>query len=764
MSAKGVLRTVKNYTKGYSPMQMKVRSATSNEPGAPSIALMGEIAQATYNQTDFLGVMEIIDKRMNDKGRLWRHVFKALTVLDFLLHSGSPYVVEYAIDNLFVVKTLREFQHIDDSGRDQGANVRQKAKELTALLSDRSRLEAERKNRNWMQNRTGFNDPSMGHYNNQYASSSGRLPYGSGRSESRSRPGHTRGGSLSTGSQRYNEDDGDMRKAIVESKRSSASKNVPANYDEDAELKRALEESALEARAEEEKNKTALVKASEADLLGGFDDVPTTNSAMASTSNFNSMNSSMLSNNMMGGGNMFNNSSSVSFSQQQQQFSSSSAAGDLMNAFGGQMNSSNQFAAMSSMTATSNMSSANPMGDMSNPMGGMSGANTFTGMNTGRANNFDPFGLNSNNTNTTGMNSGMNSSLGFTGMGMSSAISPNVSAGMGMGMTAPMGVSSPMAGATPGAFDGNAFNSSSQFMSQSSMTASKTESASGMNPFGQTNPQQSANLFGNNSSNLLDTSTAGTSSAGGFGGASGAFGNAFDGGAGAKSLFGTGSDPNSRLAEIARNSDKIDPFASLAMSSSSGNPFGTASVGGSSQALMAPTSMSGMGSQASMAPTGMSSMNSQVLAAPTGMSGMNSMTSTPGNLSGNMTGGGSLLDFNASTQASSTSMTQQSFGQVNRNPFANDGGSVMMGTGNKQPSMNQLMSASSSQAANSSNMFAQQQTADGAGGFSNMQAQAQNASFQQHNQFQQQQPQMPQQQQQLNPFAQNTNQVDFFGL
>ncbi|KAJ1998352.1 hypothetical protein GGI04_005037 [Coemansia thaxteri] len=50
MSARGVMRTVKNYTKGYSPMQMKVREATSNDPGMPPGSLMGEIAQATYNQ------------------------------------------------------------------------------------------------------------------------------------------------------------------------------------------------------------------------------------------------------------------------------------------------------------------------------------------------------------------------------------------------------------------------------------------------------------------------------------------------------------------------------------------------------------------------------------------------------------------------------------------------------------------------------------------------------------------------------------------
>ncbi|KAI8320195.1 epsin 2-like protein, partial [Martensiomyces pterosporus] len=112
----------KNYTKGYSDMQMKVREATSNDPGGPSGTLMNQIAQATFNQHEFLEVMEMIDKRLNDKGKNWRHVFKALTLLDYCLHVGADQVVQYAVDNIYIVKTLREFQHIDDSGRDQGAN------------------------------------------------------------------------------------------------------------------------------------------------------------------------------------------------------------------------------------------------------------------------------------------------------------------------------------------------------------------------------------------------------------------------------------------------------------------------------------------------------------------------------------------------------------------------------------------------------------------------------------------------------------------
>ncbi|KAI0919817.1 hypothetical protein AcV5_001785 [Taiwanofungus camphoratus] len=150
---KGVMRVAKNYTKGYSDVQAKVRDATSNDPWGPSGTQMNEIAQMTYNQADFIEIMEMLDKRLNDKGKNWRHVFKSLTVLDYLLHAGSENVVIYFRDNIYVVKTLKEFQYIDEDGKDQGANVRQKAKDISNLLSDESRLRQERRSRATMRDR-----------------------------------------------------------------------------------------------------------------------------------------------------------------------------------------------------------------------------------------------------------------------------------------------------------------------------------------------------------------------------------------------------------------------------------------------------------------------------------------------------------------------------------------------------------------------------------------------------------------------------------
>lgn len=71
-------------------------------------------------------------------------VLQALTLLDYLAKTGSERVAQQCRENAFTIQTLRDFQYVDRDGRDQGVNVREKAKQLVALLRDEDRLRAER--------------------------------------------------------------------------------------------------------------------------------------------------------------------------------------------------------------------------------------------------------------------------------------------------------------------------------------------------------------------------------------------------------------------------------------------------------------------------------------------------------------------------------------------------------------------------------------------------------------------------------------------
>ena len=136
---------MKNVVGGYSSAQVLVRNATSNDATGPTTYDMEEIASCTYqSQTEFMEVMDMLDRRLNDKGKNWRHIAKSLTVLDYLVRFGSEKCVLWAKDNIYIVKTLREFIHLDDLDKDQGAIIRVKAKELVSLLRDDERLKHER--------------------------------------------------------------------------------------------------------------------------------------------------------------------------------------------------------------------------------------------------------------------------------------------------------------------------------------------------------------------------------------------------------------------------------------------------------------------------------------------------------------------------------------------------------------------------------------------------------------------------------------------
>ncbi|ESO84155.1 hypothetical protein LOTGIDRAFT_211098 [Lottia gigantea] len=139
-----IRRTLKNVVKNYSDAQVKVREATSNDPWGPSSTLMGEVADLTYNVVAFTEIMQMIWKRLNDDGKNWRHVYKAMVLLDYIVKTGSEKVAQQCKENFHAIKTLTSFQYIDVDNKDQGMNVREKAKQLVALLSDDERLKNER--------------------------------------------------------------------------------------------------------------------------------------------------------------------------------------------------------------------------------------------------------------------------------------------------------------------------------------------------------------------------------------------------------------------------------------------------------------------------------------------------------------------------------------------------------------------------------------------------------------------------------------------
>ncbi|CAL5056365.1 unnamed protein product [Urochloa decumbens] len=122
-------------------IEQKILDATSNEPWGPHGSLLADIAQATQNYHEYQMVMNIVWKRINDTGKNWRHVYKGLIVLDYLVAHGTERVIDDIREHAYQISALADFQYIDSSGRDQGSNVRRKSQSLVSLVNDKERIQ-----------------------------------------------------------------------------------------------------------------------------------------------------------------------------------------------------------------------------------------------------------------------------------------------------------------------------------------------------------------------------------------------------------------------------------------------------------------------------------------------------------------------------------------------------------------------------------------------------------------------------------------------
>lgn len=51
--------------------------------------------------------MQMLWKRLNDHGKNWRHVYKALVLLEYLIKTGTEKVAQQCKENIFAIQTLK---------------------------------------------------------------------------------------------------------------------------------------------------------------------------------------------------------------------------------------------------------------------------------------------------------------------------------------------------------------------------------------------------------------------------------------------------------------------------------------------------------------------------------------------------------------------------------------------------------------------------------------------------------------------------------
>ncbi|KAK5630408.1 hypothetical protein RRF57_006123 [Xylaria bambusicola] len=152
---KAGVRKVQNAVMNYTEMEAKYVEPIINAAYDPIL---------TYPSQTLNEIMPLIYRRFTEKtAEEWRQIYKSLQLLEFLIKHGSERVIDDARGHITLLKMLRQFHYIDPNGKDQGINVRNRAKELAELLGDVERIRAERKKaRTNKAKYTGVEGGSMG--------------------------------------------------------------------------------------------------------------------------------------------------------------------------------------------------------------------------------------------------------------------------------------------------------------------------------------------------------------------------------------------------------------------------------------------------------------------------------------------------------------------------------------------------------------------------------------------------------------------------
>ena len=139
-AAKGAYKSAKYQMEGLSEIEIKTRECTNSDPWGAHGKDLAELARATHNREEMYLIMKTLWLRLEEREEKWRHCYKALNVIEYLVAHGSESCLKELKQNVRTIEYLDTFRFKDSSGRDQGINVRQKSATLAALIRDDERV------------------------------------------------------------------------------------------------------------------------------------------------------------------------------------------------------------------------------------------------------------------------------------------------------------------------------------------------------------------------------------------------------------------------------------------------------------------------------------------------------------------------------------------------------------------------------------------------------------------------------------------------
>ena len=100
-------------------LEKKINEATVNEMGLPSISLLNEISSRSDELEESKVMSKCCIKILSLKPKMWKRIFRSLSVIEHVLKTGSQNFVEQIKEERDRIKDLFEFKYEEDD-KDKG--------------------------------------------------------------------------------------------------------------------------------------------------------------------------------------------------------------------------------------------------------------------------------------------------------------------------------------------------------------------------------------------------------------------------------------------------------------------------------------------------------------------------------------------------------------------------------------------------------------------------------------------------------------------
>lgn len=132
--------------------EKRVYEALSSKNWGASTTMLNEIASDSYDYDKYGVIMKVVWDIINSQGSSWKQVFKAVSLLEFLVKNGAERTIEECRDNMRTLRRLQDYNYFEGSA-DKGSGTREKAKQLVELLGSNDYIREEREKAQRLRNK-----------------------------------------------------------------------------------------------------------------------------------------------------------------------------------------------------------------------------------------------------------------------------------------------------------------------------------------------------------------------------------------------------------------------------------------------------------------------------------------------------------------------------------------------------------------------------------------------------------------------------------